>query len=291
MPQANEEMNKSIDLLIDDLFAEDNVEKSIDIAKDADTKADDAVANAPKAQDDAARGAGRPKQISDVPKTDMDGKRESEYDASITENEGKEDQPDEVKKQSKAIDQVSKEGHPAGESKAPKVRPFRKSEDGENILFKSESGEEVELSADLVAEVVALRKSKAEAAEAEKLQKAKDEQNDLIKSAVAEALAPMKEENDKLQKAFDEQAKLLKSMSEQPVQSKSITGIEQLEKSVDPENTEPESFTKSEMKDAAFELAKSGEISDDVCYEMDMTGTISDQYARARIEKYLQTGK
>ena len=67
----SEQLNKSIDSLIDDLFT-DTVEKgdALNIAGDAKTTADAAIAAAPKMQDDAARGAGRPAQISDVPNTD-----------------------------------------------------------------------------------------------------------------------------------------------------------------------------------------------------------------------------
>ena len=93
---SKEAMNKSIDAMIDELFTEAPVEKSIDISKDAKTTADAAVNQAPKGQDDDKRGAGRPKQISDVPKTDTDGKRDGKYDDDITENDGKEMSPEEA---------------------------------------------------------------------------------------------------------------------------------------------------------------------------------------------------
>jgi hypothetical protein len=281
-----EELNKSLDALIDDLFAEpatDNVEKSIDIAKDADKTADAAVAKAPKAQDDDKRGAGRPKQISDVPATDEDGKRAKNYDGDITEREGVEDENAEAKKQAKSVDQTTGSGDKG--AKAPKMRPF----------MKSENGEEVEIDASEYEAFQAFKKSQAEAAEAEELKKAEDfkkaeeqKQQDLIKSAVSEAVSGLKDENDSLKKSLQETQELIKAMASVPQRSKSITGIEALEKSEDPANKAPESFSKSEMLDAAEELVKSGTIKADQVIELENTGTIFDPAARKAVEKKLQ---
>lgn len=288
-----EELNKSIDALIDDVFSDEapeNVEKAspIDIAHDASETADEAVNQAPKGQKDEARGAGRPAQISDVPQVDMDGRRESEYDASTTENENKEDEPDETD-QSPAIDQSSEgKGRLPKSGKAPAVRPFKKSEG-----FNEDEWNEYQAlkKAKEDAEAEELRKAE-EKAEQEKLEKARKEQESLIKSAVTEALAPLQKENEELKKSLRDQGELVKAIASQPQRPKSITGIEQLEKSQDPDLKEgPESFSKAEVKDAAFELAKSGKISEDAAYEIDMTGTTSDMEARARVEKYLETGK
>ena len=115
-----EELNKSIDALIDDIFSEEEevVEKSIDIVQDNKATADEAVNQAPKAQKDESRGAGRPKQVSDVPQMDMDGRRESKYDDSTTENENKEDEPEETK-QSQSMDQTQDKKRIASKPKAP----------------------------------------------------------------------------------------------------------------------------------------------------------------------------
>lgn len=289
---STEELNKSIDSLIDDIFAENTEDVSkgspIDIAQDAQTTADAAANQAPKGQMDDARGAGRPAQISDVPQNDMDGRRESQYDASITENENKEDEPDETK-QSPSMDQTQEKNRIADKPKAPAMRPFTKSESGEETPISDEEWNAFQ----------EFKKSQAEAKEQEEIKKAEEmkkaeeqKQADLIKSAVESALEPMKKENESLRKSLSEQSELVKAMANQPQRPKSITGIEQLEKSQDPDlNQEPESFTKSDLKDAAFELAKSGKISENVAYEIDMTGTTMDRQARMQIEKYLQTGK
>src|SRR5689334_1375753 len=87
--EQTDELNKSIDTLLDEVFGEpETTEKSIDIAKDAKTTADAVMSGVPSGQKDESRGAGRPKQISDVPQNDMDGRRESEYDDAIAEASG-----------------------------------------------------------------------------------------------------------------------------------------------------------------------------------------------------------
>lgn len=276
----NEDLNKSIDALLDDVFSED-MEKSsaIDIAGDAKTTADAAANQAPKAQKDEARGAGRPKQISDVPQVDMDGRRDSEYDASITENENKESEPDEAKKQAVSQDQTQDKNRIADKPAAPKVAPFKKSED-----ISDEDWEAFQ----------AFKKSQAEAKEAEELKKAEDmkkaeeqKQQDLIKSAVDAATEDLRKSVTDLMKTNQEQAELLKAMASTPQRPKSVTGIEQLEKSQDPDFQEPETFSKSQMLDAAEALVKSKEIPMEAVIELEQTGTVNDAYIRKMIEKKL----
>ncbi len=292
--QSNEELNKSIDALLDDVFADEtpnNVEKaqSIDIAGDAQTTADAAVAQAPKGQMDYSRGAGRPAQISDVPQTDMDGRRDSTYDASTTERENVEDENEEANKQATSVDQTTTgRGRMTQSPMAPPIRPFKKSEDGTEITEVTKAEFE---------EYQAFKKAQADAdtkaEELEVLRKAevvKKDQEELIKSAVNSAMSGLKEENNELRKSFDEQNRLLKAMASQPQRAKSITGIEQLEKSVDIDGNPvrpPEEFTKSEKLDAAFELAKAGKIKDIVVSELEMTGSVADPQSRAEIERYL----
>lgn len=284
-----EELNKSIDALIDEMFLEDetgeDIEKSIDIAGDAKTKADEVANKAPKAQKDEARGAGRPKQISDVPQNDMDGRRDSEYDASITENEGKEDEPDETK-QSEGTDQTQDKKRMGKKGKAPAMRPFK----------KSESGETEEISAEEWEAFQAFQKSEAEAAkkaeEEENLTKAeaaKKENEDLIKSAVISATEDLRKSMQNLEAKNAEQAEIIKSMAKQPVQSKSITGVEQLEKSVAPEeNAEPESFSKSDIEDAIEDLVMKSELPADAMAEFQMTKRIYNNEHRQKVESYLE---
>lgn len=285
----NEELIKSIDALLDEVFS-DTVEKGspLDLADDNKTTADAAVSKAPSMQKDEARGAGRPKQISDVPQNDTDGKRASAYDDAIAEDSGAKE-PDEAKKQSKAIDQVSSQGHMAAGSKAPSQAPFKKSEEA------SYDRETIQVTPEEYELLKQLKKSQAEAAqkakEAEELKKAessKKEQEELVKSAVAAATSKLARENEELRKSFAETNALIKAMASQPQRSKSITGIDALEKSVAPEEKGAETFSKSEILDAAFELAKSGKIASTVVSEIEMTNRCSDSEARAKIEKYLE---
>lgn len=273
----DEQLLKSIDAMIDELFVdEEKVEKSaIDIAQDASTKADDAANQAPKAQKDESRGAGRPKQISDVPQVDQDGRRDSEYDSAIADKQ-KEDEPEETD-QSESQDQTQEKKRIAAKPKAPAMRPFKKS-----------NGEEI--SEEEYKEFQEFKKSKLEneqkAKDAEVLQKAaqqKKDQEDLIKAVIEDATAP-------LRKSLSDAQALIKAMASQPQRAKSVTGIEALEKSAAPEEKSgDESFSKSDVLDAAFELAKSGKISDLVVSEIEMTGRVADPNSRKTIESYLES--
>ena len=267
---SQESLNKSIDDLIDQVFAED-IEKSIEIAKDAQTKADSAVSKAPKGQKDEARGAGRPAQFSDVPQNDQDGARAKEYDSSISEK-GKEKDVEEAS-QVKEMNQIKAKG--GQDATAPKVTPFKKS-----------------LSDEDMAELEAFRKSKKDN-EVEELRKAEAQKTeDLIKSVVertAEKVnAQNREEIEGLKKSLNEQLTLTKAIANTPVTAKSITGIEQLEKSApDAENAQPEAFSKSEAKDLAVEAFQKGIITEDHAIEMDNNGFIYDESARKDFERYV----
>jgi len=274
-----EQLTKSIDALIDDLFTAEpeEVEKSIEIAKDADTTADKAVGKAPKAQKDEARGAGRPKQISDIPQEDMDGDRANEYDDEISENDDKETQPEETQ-QSPSIDQACEgKGRLKSSPKAPAIRPFK----------KSETGESEEISDEDWAAFQEFKKSQAEAEELKKAEEAKKEQEELVKSAVAAAIADVRKENEELRKSVSESQELLKAMASTPAKPKSITNVQALEKSESPEEKGPETFTKSEILDGMEELVKAGKLSDQVVYEYEMTDRVTDPETRKAVEDYM----
>ncbi len=270
------DLTKSIDSLIDGLFSEDVAKADhLNVAGDAKTTADAAIASAPKAQNDDARGAGRPKQISDVPENDEDGKRDGQYDGSIASAQGEEENP-EAKKQARSIDQTTSAGR-MGE--APKMKDPR--------LTKSDY-EELE----------AFRKSKAEAEskaeelrKSEELKKAEDlkkaELETLVKSAIASAIAPLKQENEELKKSLNESAALVKAMAGQPQRSKSVTGIEALEKS-SPEHVGPQEFTKSEKLDAAERLVMKKALPMEAVVELENTGTVYRKDWQQAIEAELQ---
>lgn len=273
---TNEDLNKSIDSLIEEIFAEP-VQKgdALNIAGDAKTTADAALAGVPAMQDDASRGAGRPKQISDVPKNDEDGKREGSYDASIASNQAEEEN-EEAKKQAKSIDQTTAAGR-MGEG--PKMKDPR--------LSKSLTEEEY-------AEFEAFKKAKSEQEEKskqEELKKAEDlkkaELETLVKSAVAAAIEPVKKENEELKKSLGESQALIKAMASQPQRSKSITGIEALEKST-PEYTGPQEFSKAEKLDAAESLVKAGKLPLEAVIELENTNTVFNKDWQRAIERELE---
>lgn len=270
-------LTKSIDELVDQLLVEEEkiskADSFLDIKQDAKTTADAVVSQAPGMQDDASRGAGRPKQISDVPKTDEDGKRNGQYDASITEQGKEEDQPeaDQVKEMNQVKNTAATaSGKPAG-------APFKKS---------------VEVDEAEYAEFQAFKKSQSEK-QAEELKKAETTKlESLIKSAVTEATSSLKKSYETelatLRKSAEESERLLKAIANRPQRSKSVTGIEALEKSFDKSVEQGrESFSKSEILDAAEELVKSGKLSPDHVVELEMTGRIYDKNARAVIENYM----
>jgi hypothetical protein len=264
---SKENLNKSIDAMIDELFAEKPVEKSLDVASLASTKADQVADKAPKAQKDEARGAGRPKQISDVPQNDMDGKREGDYDDSIAAKQ-KEDEPDET-------DQVKTSDQTKG-----------KQDKSQAPMMKSISAEEY-------AQFEAFKKAQAEKAQEEVLKKTQESQKDLIKAVIKEATASISKENEELKKSLSETQELVKAMAERPQRRKSIDGLQALEKSQSDEDQGPQAFSKSEMLDAAEELVmkKSTDFRDDHLIELENTGFIFDNRARTVLENHLKKRK
>lgn len=283
MKTQSQDLNKSIDSLIEDLFSDETVSKAgenFEVANASKTTADAAIASAPKMQDDAARGAGRPKQISDVPENDEDGKRDGQYDGSIAANQG-EIENEEAKKQAKSIDQTTSAGRMGGEG--PKMKDPR--------LSKSITDEEY-------AEFQAFKKAQKEATDkAEELKKSEDlkkaddlrkaELANLIKSEIQSAIAPLQKENQDLKKSLTESETLIKAMAGQPQRSKSITGVDALEKS-NPESTGPQEFTKSEKLDAAETLVKSGKLPVDAVIELENTGTVYNKQWQDAIAAQLQ---
>ncbi len=271
--KTSEELNKSIDALIDEIFVE-KVTKAMDIelAGDSKTKADDAVSKAPSSQKDEARAAGRPKQISDVPQTDQDGKRASEYDSAITEDSKESDQTE--ASQVKEANQIKNKG--GNDASKPQSAPFKKSEGMSEADWN---------------EFQAFKKAKAEK-ESEALRKAdEDRQSDLIKSVVEKTVEKMKkgyeEKIEGLQKSLNEQNRMVKAMAESPRTAKTITNIEVLEKGTERAAEQRTTFSKSEMMDAAEELHKAGKLQLDQVVELDNNGYIYDSSARKTLEQYL----
>lgn len=243
----NENLIKSIDAMIDEMF-KDELEKSIDIAKDAEETADEAIAKAPACQNDD-KNPGRPKQISDVPAKDQDGKRAKDYDSSISEKQ-KESDLDEA-------DQVKEK----------------------NQIKKSLNDAER-------AELESFRKAKAEKESELKKAEAEKAQENLFKSIIEKTASRYEQKIEDLQKSLKEQADLVKAIAKTPNQPKSITNISALEKSYTEDKSD--TFTKSEMLDAAEELVKSGELRVEHVIELENNGFIYNTEARNKLTKKLQ---
>ena len=277
------DLTKSIDSMIDDLFA-DKVQKSegaenLNPGKSS-TTADAAVSQAPKGQMDEARNAGRPAQINSVPQVDLDGKRAGKYDDDITEAHGAEE---------------NEEGKKQADAKRSDQTMGRQEKDGEGLkvsLGKSISEQEY-------AEFQAFKKAQAEAKKEEVLKKAREENANLIKSAVKEATASIQKENEELRKSLKETNELVKAMAERPQRRKSIDGIQALEKSQSdaPAGSGQEHFTKAEMLDVAEELVAKSTANKDMSFQLDHlielenTGFIFDKRARGMLENALKSRK
>lgn len=249
-----EELTKSIDSLIDELFEEeDSFGKSmIKDEKPQKETSDEALKHkdAKYEEDDAERGAGRSKAISDVPKKDTDGQRAKKYDDAISEKN------EDAKKE---------------EDKQVQPAPHMK---------KSLSDEEYE-------EYQALKKAKEESEKEEALKKAEQEKADLIKSAVLEAKKDWDIEREELKKSLEEQGELIKAMANRPQRKKSVTNVAALEKSSTSYNESPE-LSAAEIKalasDVAEGLVKSNKITVDQAIELDNNGFILDPEARRLVE-------
>jgi hypothetical protein len=241
-----EELNKSIDTLIDELFVDSVAKSMIKDANPAKETSDEVVKMAPKAEKDEARGAGRPKQISEIPQVDVDGKRSGEYDDSIAEK-----QEDAKKKEDSQVSPAE-------------------------IMKKSISDSEYQ-------EYQELKKAKVAKETAEILQKARQEQSDLIKSAVSEAISAVKAENESLRKSMQEQSDLIKAIANKPQQSKAITNVAAVEKFQKSQTSN--TLSKAEILDVAEELVKSKELDMTSVIELENTGFIYDAEARGILER------
>jgi|GEM_PF-4841901 len=233
------DLQKSIDMLIDDIFAPQEMEKSIEIKHDAKTTPENM--GEPTAKNDKDRNAGRSKGISGTEPTNF------YYDDDITAKQEEDDVEE--------ADQVV-------------------------IPESMKKADEVVISEEEYEELLSFKKSMIASEELKKAEKDREDQEELIKSAV-------KKETEELKKALYDQTELIKAFAKTPERPKSITGISQLEKSVNREGSPSNTFTKSDLLNAAEELAKSKTISVDDVIELEMTGYIHNPRTRALIEEKL----
>jgi hypothetical protein len=147
-----------------------------------------------------------------------------------------------------------------------------------------------------------LQKAKAakdEAAKEEVLKKARAEQATLIKSIVIEATKEIREDNTKLSKSLSETQKslgetqeLLKKALSKPKPRQSVSSVAVLEKSFGgnaPEDKKgQETFSKSDMLDAAERLVKAKKLPVEAAIELEDTGFVYNPRYRALLEQELK---
>jgi hypothetical protein len=257
--QNDEQLNKSIDSLIDELFAEDSadVEKSMNAIDDivgapkqtkkeilAEPKntADEAVNETKKPKKDE-----RPiKEVSDVPENDQDGSRAKGYEAVQSANPAKD---------------VANE---------------------KQTIAKSDKIEISKEDAEFLAKAKQAQKD-------EELKKAKTEQEDLIKSLVAA-------QTEELKKALTETTDLVKSLKAEndelrsrPKVRKSIANINDLQAlEKGQQAAQRTSYSQDELLDAAEELHKAKKIRMEEVIELENNGTIFNPQSRKLVEDYLK---
>lgn len=266
------ELNKSIDSLIDEVFGPiKKASENFSVANASKTTADAVMAEAPGSENDESRGAGRPKDVQDVPKTDKDGNRAKGYEA-IQEKDGEVENPE--ANQAGDVSQISSEGRLKEGAKMKQPIP--------------DYGIKKSITEDEYAEFQAFKKAQVQKEELKKSEALQKAQTDLIKATVESALAPLKKENESLRKSLAEQGALVKAIASQPRQPKSITGIDSIEKSLSPEDQGPKEFTKSEKMDVAEALVKAKKIPMEVAIELENTGTVYNTQYRRMIEQELE---
>lgn len=273
------------------------------------TTADDSGNNPEKAEEDekAGKKRGRPNDMSQMSMRDMStGESKGSYDDSISEpsSDGSKSEDSQVKQpdwlQSKGSDKSANDsgkGPQSGASQASSDQPSLSEFSQVKLpahLSKADGEAKEETVAISKAEYEELKKARDEkeaAKKEEELKKAKEEQADLIKSAVLAATEDLRKSNEELKKELEETKKLAKSVAEKPRARKSISSISVLEKGGFDESGNagrPQYFTKSQMLDAAVELASKQEISDNEVIEFEMTGSISNPASREKIENFLR---
>jgi len=269
----NEALEKAIDAKIDAFFAEETVETT-----PAPAAAQETVE---KSADVMSEIAGKPKQSSLMKDGSDAGPGQTKADEVKAakpkdEKEGENGRPKEVSDVPNSDEDGSRakgyEHIQSPNSKTPETSP-------KGTVVKST----VEISQE---DFEILQKAK-EAQKEEQLRKARQEQADLIKSAVKEATKDIQTENAQLKKSLEETQALVKSMAKKPQAQKSISSVQALEKSFDQGgNGQPvqKSFSKKEMLDVAEELVKSKQLTVEQAIELEDTGYIYDPSARQIFE-------
>lgn len=254
-----ESLEKSVDQLIDQLFF----------------KKSDEVAGMPEPKQATGENPQTPEKAKKV-RTADEGEQPEQPE---NEEDGKNGRPKDPSNQDhRDADGASALNYPESVS-SPASEPAH-----ETTVAKSEKIEISKEDFELLAKAKAEREEKA-------LKKAREEQATLIKSVVLEATKEIRKENADLRKSLDETQNMLKKALSRPVQQKSVSSVQALEKSFgknDPSaQHEPETFSKSEMLDAAERLVMRKELPDVALIELEDTGSVINPEYRSAIEREL----
>lgn len=252
-----EELLKSVDSKVDEYFAEDVTEETVEkSSKDnrqgsgaSKTSADEGE-KPKKAKNEEDGENGRPKDPSNMNKRDAVGDAKATYDKDYTAP-------------------AKKQAHETTVAKSETADPktYQVSEEDYAVLQKAK-----------------------ESAQEEVLQKARDEQATLLKSVITEAIQPLQTEIASQKEDNAKMAALVKSMKEAPQPRKAVTNVNAIEKSFganEPGN-QPQEFQKAEVEQVLDELHKAGQIKDTEVIEYDMTQHIQNPETRAKVERKLQ---
>ena len=253
--EKREELLKAAKTLVDEFFVKD---EEVSKAKPGESLADAHMAEVPGSTDDDKMNHGRPKEISDVPKKDKDGKRASSGLDAITSNKDLELEPAEAKTQSKTL-------------QAPT---------GQTVTVKDVLPEQrLYLSKDQVDEYEELKKAKADSERKEKIEADEKRQKDIVKAAVSDEMKGLKDLVKSLVDKSSAQDQLLKSIDASPATTpKAITNVDAIEKAKTPDAA-PQAITKSTVLDALEKLWEDKKIPDTILIDYEMTNKLSNEVA------------
>lgn len=229
----------------------------MEVTKDKEELADEAMKKVKKTKKDEEGDGGRPKEVQDVPENDEDGQRAKGYDH--------------VQMEQKKTPDISEKG---------------------TMVKSQESDDVVAISKEEYAAYAAFKKSQ-EAAKEEELKKAQeDKEQEKLQKAISAVTSGLREENAELRKSLEETQALIKSLASKPVQRKSVSNVQAIEKSfadVESAGEAPRSepLSKSQVLDAAEELVKSKEFTVEDVIELENTGFILNPAKRQRLEEFV----
>lgn len=282
--KTNEALNKSLDEMIDDLFAQDTIAKSDEMPSMSMDEKEDAYDSDKKSKGEMDEenkiAAMAPRKMDEKDANRMSPLLADENGAAEEEKETEDDEVAGMKRgrseDLSAWSKRSKDGESMGSYDASITHPAM-NVPNETTVAKSTfeiSKEDFEI----------LKKAKTQKVE-EELRKAKKEQTTLIKSAIFDATSALRKENEQLRKSFQETQELIKSMARKPQPRKSVAGVQVLEKSFEgQEAAQSNTFSKSEMLDVAEALVKSKQLSVEDVIELEDTGYIYNPASRAKLE-------